>query len=297
MRMASSIPRAHRTCPLSGLAGAGLKGSHAQQVLEGDVAADWFEVHAENYMVDGGPRLGFLGKVRSKFELTVHGVAASLGGESPPCTEHLQRLKAVVDRFEPFLVSEHLAWSTHAGVFYNDLLPVSYDSATLRRVASHVDILQETLGRQVLIENPSTYVRFGGQDYSEAGFLAELVRRTGCGLLLDVNNIFVSAANGAFDAAASLASYSLHAVQQIHVAGHVQDDASEGALLIDSHNRPVDDAVWALLDQALAITGPLPVLVEWDDPVPAWEVLEREVLRARAALDGLDHRESRQAMP
>jgi uncharacterized protein (UPF0276 family) len=297
MRMASSMPRAHRTRPLSGLAGAGLKGSHAQQVLEGTVAADWFEVHAENYMVDGGPRLDFLGKVRSKFDLSVHGVAASLGGEFPPCTEHLQRLKAVVDRFEPFLVSEHLAWSTHAGVFYNDLLPVSYDSATLRRVASHVDILQETLGRQVLIENPSTYVRFGGQDHSEAGFLAELVRRSGCGLLLDVNNIFVSAANGDFDAASSLNTYPLHAVQQFHVAGHVKDDASEGALLIDSHNRPVDDAVWALLDQALAITGPLPVLVEWDDPVPAWDVLEREVLRARAALDMLDRPEQRQALP
>lgn len=297
MRMAPSMTRALRTRPLSGLAGAGLKGSHAQQILEGAVAADWFEVHAENYMVDGGPRLDFLGKVRSKFDLSVHGVAASLGGERPPCTEHLQRLKAVVDRFEPFLVSEHLAWSTHAGVFYNDLLPVSYDSATLRRVASHVDILQETLGRQVLIENPSTYVRFGGQDHSEAGFLAELVRRTGCGLLLDVNNIFVSAANGDFDAASSLNTYPLHAVQQIHVAGHVQDEAREGTLLIDSHNRPVDDAVWALLDQALAITGPLPVLVEWDDPVPAWEVLEREVQRARVALDNLDWNDLREAQP
>lgn len=297
MRMASSLPRPHRTLPLSGLAGAGLKGSHAQQVLEGTVAAGWFEVHAENYMVDGGPRLDFLGKVRSKFDLTVHGVAASLGGESRPCTEHLQRLKTVVDRFEPFLVSEHLAWSSHEGVFFNDLLPVRYDSATLRRVASHVDILQETLERQVLIENPSTYVRFGGQDYSEAGFLAELVRRTGCGLLLDVNNIFVSATNGDFDAAVSLAAYPLHAVQQIHVAGHVRDDASEQALLIDSHNRPVDDAVWALLDQALAITGPLPVLVEWDDPVPGWDVLEREVLRARAALDSLERRDRRTAQP
>jgi uncharacterized protein (UPF0276 family) len=296
MRMASSMHRAHRTRPLSGHAGAALKGSHAPQILEGNVAADWFEVHAENYMVDGGPRLDFLEKFRSKFDLTVHGVAASLGGEGPPCTEHLQRLKAVVDRFEPFLVSEHLAWSTHAGVFYNDLLPTSYDSGTLRRVASHVDILQETLGRQVLIENPSTYVRFGGQDYSEAGFLAELVRRTGCGLLLDVNNVFVSAANGGFDAAASLATYPLHTVQQIHIAGHAQDDATEGALLIDSHNRPVDDAVWALLDQALAITGPLPVLVEWDDPVPEWEVLEREVLRARAVLDNLERVEKRQAM-
>ena len=297
MRMASSMPRALRTRPLSGLAGAGLKGGHAQQVLEGTVAADWFEVHAENYMVDGGPRLDFLGKVRSRFALSVHGVAASLGGESPPCTEHLQRLKAVVDRFEPFLVSEHLAWSTHAGVFYNDLLPVSYDSATLRRVAGHVEILQETLGRQVLIENPSTYVRFGGQDYSEAGFLAALVRRTGCGLLLDVNNVFVSAANGSFDAAESLTTYPLHAVQQIHVAGHVKDELREGALLIDSHNRPVDDAVWALLDQALAITGPLPVLVEWDDPVPAWEVLEREVQRARIALDNLDCNDHREALP
>lgn len=293
MRMAPSMSPAHRTRPLSGMVGAGLKASHAQQVLAGTAAADWFEVHAENYMVDGGPRIAFLERVRSKFSLTVHGVAASLGGESPPCAEHMQRLKAVVDRFEPFLVSEHLAWSSHAGVFYNDLLPVTYDSATLKRVASHVDTLQETLGRQVLIENPSTYVRFGGQDYSEGGFLAELVRRTGCGLLLDINNIYVSATNGGFDAAQSMHTYPLQAAQQIHVAGHVRDDASDAALLIDSHNRPVDDAVWALLDQALAITGPIPVLVEWDDPVPAWEVLEHEVLRARAALDALERHQAR----
>lgn len=294
MRMASSKTR---SCSLSGMAGAGLKGSHAREILEGFVAVDWFEVHAENYMVDGGPRLDFLGKVRSKFDLSVHGVAASLGGESPPCTEHLQKLKAVVDRFEPFLVSEHLAWSTHEGVFLNDLLPVTYDSATLRRVVRHVDLLQETLGRQVLIENPSTYVRFGGQDYSEAGFLAELVRRTGCGLLLDVNNIFVSATNGAFDPAATLVSYPLHAVQQVHVAGHTLDETCDETLLVDSHNRPVDAAVWDLLDQALEIAGPLPVLVEWDDPVPSWDVLEREVRRARAALDARAGNQRRSAAP
>lgn len=284
--MAAPIPSDAILAHLMGRAGAGLKGRHAQDVLEGSPRVGWFEVHAENYMVAGGPRLEFLTQVRERFALSLHGVAASLGGIAPLDQAHLQRFRQLVDRFEPTIVSEHLAWSSHAGVYYNDLLPVTYDRATLIRTADHVDQFQNAVGRTILIENPSTYVALPNCDFDEVDFIAELVRRTGCGLLLDVNNVVVSATNHGWDPHGYISRLPLARVREIHVAGHGIDTDDEGrTLLIDSHDRPVASVVWDLLDAVLPHTGPIPVLVEWDEPVPAWAELESEVAKAQSALD------------
>ncbi len=272
--------------PLIQRAGAGLKGHHAQDILGGSHQVAWFEAHAENYMVAGGPRSDFLANIRERFPISLHGVAASLGGSGSPDPDHFRRFRGLVDRIDPIFVSEHLAWSSHAGIYHNDLLPVRYDEPTLVRTAAHVEQFQDVIGRTVLIENPSTYVSFDRCSYGEAGFIAELARRTGCGLLLDVNNLFVSATNHGWDIHEYIAQFPLARVQQIHVAGHGVDTDDDGTpLLIDSHDRPVAVAVWDLLDMVLDCTGPLPVLVEWDDPVPSWAQLEAEVAKAQDALD------------
>ena len=267
-------------------AGAGLKGRHAQCIIEQSPGPAWFEVHAENYMVAGGPRLDFLSKVRDRYPISLHGVAASLGGAEPLDSLHLRRFRQLVDRFDPVLVSEHLAWSSHAGIYYNDLLPIRYDERTLARTAAHIDQFQNAIGRAVLIENPSTYVAFDDDTYDEPAFISELSRRTGCELLLDVNNLYVSSTNHGWDARVYLSRYPLTRVRQIHVAGHGTDSDDVGAtLLIDSHDRPVAAPVWDLLDTVLASTGPVPILVEWDEPEPSWTELVAEVSIAQQALD------------
>lgn len=267
-------------------AGAGFKAQHADAILADTYQIGFLEVHAENYMGDGGHPHRILTRMRETFPLSIHGVGMSIGSPEGLDPEHLLRLKAVVDRYQPAMVSEHLAWSTHDGHFYNDLLPVPYDEATLARVCDHIDQVQNTLARQILLENPSTYLAFEGQTMSETDFIAAIASRTGCGLLLDINNVHVSAANHGYDAKTYLADLPLSQVQEIHLAGHAPDTDDAGLpLLIDSHDRPVDDVVWQLYETVLAITGPLPTLIEWDNDVPDWPVLRHEALLAEALLD------------
>lgn len=265
--------------------GIGLKAQHVAELLARPPVLDFVEVHAENYMVRGGPFLAHLERVRERHALSVHGVGLSLGGAGPVDADHLERLVALVRRFEPRWVSEHLAWSSHGGVCFNDLLPVPYDSAALERVCNHVERLQERLRRRVLLENPSTYLEYDASTMDEAQFLCEIVRRTGCALLLDVNNAYVSAVDHGRDAAAFIDALPLHAVGEVHLAGFAEDrDAAGGRLLIDAHGSPVDDAVWQLYRHALERVGEMPTLIERDNNVPALDTLLAEAGRARELL-------------
>ncbi|MDQ0419095.1 uncharacterized protein (UPF0276 family) [Peteryoungia aggregata LMG 23059] len=267
-------------------AGAGFKPQHADAILEDDFRIGFLEVHAENYMGAGGHPHRILTRMREDFPLSIHGVGLSIGSPTGLDPEHLARLKTVVDRYQPEQVSEHLAWSTHDSHFLNDLLPVPYDRATLDRVCDHIDEVQEALGRRMLLENPSTYLGFEASTMSETDFIRAIARRTGCGLLLDINNVHVSATNHGYGARDYLADFPLLCVEEIHLAGHAEDMDDAGLpLLIDSHDRPVDDLVWDLYDHVIAKLGPLPTLVEWDNEVPDWPVLKREAQRADAVLD------------
>lgn len=273
----------HMLPPRSGI---GLKPQHVREVLERKVELGFFEVHAENYMVAGGPFPAHLTRIREHYPLSIHGVGLSIGADAPLDEAHLERLAQLIQRFEPQSFSEHLAWSSHGGVFFNDLLPVAYDGATLRRVCAHIDRLQQRLKREVLLENPSTYVEFACSTMDEAQFLSEVVRRTGCGLLLDVNNAYVSAVNHRRDVLAWLAALPLHAVGQIHLAGFAEDrDAAGDRLLIDAHGTPVDAAVWDLYEHSLRLLGPKPTLIERDNDVPPLADLLAEARRAERALD------------
>lgn len=253
-------------------AGIGLKPQHFREVLDSCPEIGFFEVHAENYMVDGGPLHHYLGRIRAHYPLSLHGVGLSIGGEAALDEQHLDRLDALIRRYEPAVFSEHLAWSSHGGVFYNDLLPLPYHRASLDRVCAHIDQLQQRLRRRLLLENPATYLAFSASTMDEAGFLHEVVRRTGCGLLLDVNNLQVSCVNLGHDALAYLAGLPLAAVGQVHLAGFTRaHDAAGAPLLIDSHGTPVDEAVWALYAAVLARLGPdgaVATLLERDHDVP-----------------------------
>lgn len=271
--------------------GVGYKSQHFSDLRADPGPVKWLEVHAENYMGDGGRPHAQLRALREDFAISVHGVGLSIGGEGALDTDHLTRLKTLVDWLEPASFSEHLAWSTHGAEFLDDLLPLPYTDATLTCVADHIDQVQDTLGRQMLLENPSSYLAFAESTWSETDFLAELVRRTGCGLLLDVNNVFISATNLGYTATGYLDAYPTDAVGEIHVGGHDEDSDDDGALLlIDSHGRAVADPVWTLLDHALHLTGPTPLLVEWDNDVPDWPTLRDEALRAERALTALSVR-------
>ena len=266
-------------------AGAGLKPEHASAIFAGEPALDFFEVHAENYMGDGGPPHQLLSTVRAQYPLSIHGVGLSIGSARPLDRAHLARLKHLLSRYEPFLFSEHLAWSSHDEVFLNDLLPLPYNTETLQRVCEHIDQVQEALGTRMLLENPSTYVAFDNATMSELEFLVEVVRRTGCGLLLDVNNVYVSAANHGFDPNGYIDAFPVEHVGEIHLGGFAEDsDRTVAPLLIDSHGSPVAEAVWGLYRRALGRGGPIPTLIEWDNAVPAFSVLAVEVARAKAAL-------------
>ncbi|APE42923.1 hypothetical protein BOO69_05415 [Sulfitobacter alexandrii] len=273
--------------PLPNAPGVGYKPRHFIDLMADPGPVEWVEIHAENYMGDGGRPMAQLRALSERFALSVHGVGLSIGGEGPLDRDHLARLKRLCDRAQPASFSEHLAWSTHGAEYLNDLLPLPYTQGTLDRVADHIDQVQEVLGRQMLLENPSSYLVFEESDLSECDFLAALTRRTGCGLLLDVNNVFISATNLGISAQAYIDSYPTDRVKEIHVGGHDTDTDDHGApLLIDSHGRPVADPVWALLDHALRQTGPQPVLVEWDNDVPDWPTLRAEAGRAARALAG-----------
>ncbi|MCP5268249.1 MAG: DUF692 domain-containing protein [Zoogloeaceae bacterium] len=267
-------------------AGLGLKPEHYLDVLETKPALGFFEIHAENYMVPGGPFHHYLGRIRADYALSIHGVGLSIGGESPLDEAHLDRLAALIERYQPESFSEHLAWSSHGGNFYNDLLPAPFNAATLLRVCEHIDRVQSRLGRRMLLENPSTYVEFDASDRDEAAFISEVVARTGCGLLLDVNNAYVSCTNHGRDVHTYLRALPLAAVGEIHLAGFAQETDSLGApLLIDSHGAPVAAAVWALYDEAQALTGPVATLLERDNDLPAFPVLLAEALQADRHLD------------
>lgn len=262
--------------------GVGYKPVHAAALLADGEDLDFVEVHAENLMGAGGPVHAQLDLVRRDFALSLHGVGLSIGGDEPLDERHLERLARVVARFEPALVSEHLAWSTHGGVFFNDLLPIAYDASTLDRVVRHVDRLQERLQRRVLIENPSTYVALAGSAMEEVDFLAALVARSGCGLLLDINNVVVSQHNRGALPARYFDRFPLHAVGEIHLAGHTVETLDDGTLLrIDDHGSAVGDEAWALYAQVVARVGAALTLIEWDTDVPAFEVLAGEARTAR----------------
>jgi len=271
---------------IAGLAGTSFKHQHLPAILADDVPGGFFEVHAENYMGAGGPPHAALARIREDFPVSLHGVCMSIGGPQPLDRTHLTRFKDLVDRYEPALVSEHLAWSTHGTTFYNDLLPLPYSEATVGRVADHIDEVQETIGRRLLLENPSTYVTFVESTMSETAFIRELVKRTGCGLLLDINNVFVSATNQGYSALDYLGDFPLEHVGEIHLAGHAEQQDDEGELLlIDSHDGPVADAVWKLYEMVIARTGPIPTLIEWDSAIPDWPVLKREATAAQRILN------------
>jgi len=236
--------------------GVGYKPQHFSDITRDPHPVEWLEIHAENYMGDGGRPIAQLRHLSEKFAISVHGVGLSIGGETPLDPDHLARLKHLCDWLQPASFSEHLAWSTHHSHFLNDLLPLPYTSATLKRVADHIDEVQERLGRTMLLENPSSYLAFKESTWAETDFLGEIARRTGCGLLLDVNNVFVSATNLDYSPQGYIDAYPLEAVGEVHLGGHDEDEDDHGApLLIDSHGRAVVDPVWALLDHTLAKSG------------------------------------------
>jgi uncharacterized protein len=271
---------------IGGLAGTSFKHEHLAAILDERWQRGFFEVHAENYMGAGGPPHRALEALRRDHPVSLHGVCMSIGGPEPLDTAHLARFRALVERYEPALVSEHLAWSTHQTTYFNDLLPLPYTEATLDRVCDHIDQVQEAIWRPLLLENPSNYLAFVESTMSEVEFIRRVAERTGCGLLLDINNVFVSATNHGFSALEYLSHFPLARVGEIHLAGHAEQADDEGdRLLIDSHDGPVADAVWKLYEIVIGQCGPVPTLIEWDSKIPDWPVLKAEAAAAQAVLD------------
>jgi uncharacterized protein (UPF0276 family) len=265
--------------------GVGFKPAHFHDILGAPQPLGFFEVHAENYMGAGGPPHAQLGALRQRYALSLHGVGLSIGSTGPLDHDHLVRLKILCERYSPESFSEHLAWSSHNDVYLNDLLPLPYTPQTLARIAEHIDEVQTVLGRQMLLENPSTYIRFSESAIPEVEFLAELSKRTGCGLLLDINNVFVSAMNHGTQPLTYLDAFPLGRVREIHLGGHDEDVDDDGApLLIDAHGSRIADAVWTLYANVIARTGALPTLIEWDNDVPDWATLLAETVPARKIL-------------
>ncbi len=278
--------------PIPAAAGIGLRHPHVPAFLAGGPPVGWVEVHSENYLVPvgargGGPRLKQLEAIRRDYALSCHGVGLSLGSAEGLDEAHLARLAALFERVQPGLVSEHLSWSVTDGVYLNDLLPLPYTDEALGVVCRNVDRAQEVFGRQILVENPSSYIGFAGSTLAEWDFLAEVTRRTGCGILLDVNNIHVSAHNHGFDPEPYLDAIPAETVGEIHVAGHFVAAMDDETLLIDDHGAPVDQAVWRLLEAALGRLGRRPILVEWDTNIPELSVLMAEADKAQRILDTL----------
>ena len=266
--------------------GVGYKPQHFAAIMADPGPIGWLEIHAENYMGDGGRPLAQLRHLAAQFPISVHGVGLSIGGADALDRDHLARLRHLCDWLNPASFSEHLAWSTHDGTYLNDLLPLPYTDATLARVCDHVDQVQAALGRRMLLENPSSYLAFAETTMSEVDFLTEIAGRTGCGLLLDVNNVYISAINQRVDPMATINAFPLDLVGEVHLGGHDQDRAEDGAiLLIDSHARPVVDPVWALYAAVIAEGGARPTLIEWDNDVPEWPVLAAEAALAARVLE------------
>ncbi|MGQ7957521.1 MNIO family bufferin maturase [Pseudomonas sp. SP16.1] len=272
--------------PLPVRAGIGLKSQHYREILESRPDIGFFEVHAENYMGAGGPFHHYLQRIGENYPLSLHGVGLSIGAEHPLDEQHLDRLADLIERYQPASFSEHLAWSSHGGLFLNDLLPLAYDDTTLARVCEHIDRVQTRLRRPMLLENPATYVEFSRSTMDEASFIGEVVRRSGCGLLLDVNNAYVSSVNHRRDAYAYIRALPLAAVAEVHLAGFAEDRDDTGArLLIDNHGAAVDAAVWQLYAQVLELIGAVPTLLERDHDVPPLALLLQEARQAERLLE------------
>lgn len=265
-------------------AGIGLKPEHFEAAAGCEAEGLWFEIHAENYMIDGGPRLAMLDAIRERHDVSIHGVGLSLAGAEDVDADHLARLMRLVERVDPFLVSEHLAWSRIGATHLPDLLPIPRTREALKRVVRNIERTQEALGRRISIENPAHYLPLSGHEWDEPEFLGELARRTGCGLLVDVNNIFVSANNLDYSARRYIEALPVAPIAEIHVAGHRPDARCGDALLIDSHDATVAEPVWALLDLLLARKAS-PVLLERDGEIPAFENLLYERDRAARAIE------------
>ncbi len=261
--------------------GIGLKSEHLLEVIKSQPELAFFEVHAENYMTAGGNHMRFLDAVAEIYPLSVHGVGMSLGSAEGIDSDHLAKFKRVVERYQPWLVSEHLAWSVHDGHYLNDLLPLPLNEATLQVVADNIARMQDVVGRQILIENPSTYVSFQATDIPEPEYLSRLAEKTDCGILLDVNNVYVSAKNNNFDAGEYLANIPAALVGEIHLAGHAVKDVDGAEIRIDDHGSSVADDVWSLYVQTIERIGARPTLIEWDSNVPELSVLVSEAHQAR----------------
>ena len=272
-------------------AGIGLKPEHFRHIVDTWPDLGFFEVHAENYMVDGGPFHHYLTRIRERYPLSIHGVGLSIGGATALDANHLDALKKLINRYDPQSFSEHLAWASHGDVFLNDLLPVPYNAQVLERVCDHIDQVQAHLKRRMLLENPATYVEFSTSTMAEADFINDVLRRTGCGLLLDVNNVYVSCVNHHRDPHAAIAALAQLSVGEIHLAGFAQEsDGAGDTLLIDSHGAPVAPAVWQLYEYALERIGPIATLIERDHDIPAFDVLFDEAGHAERRLCAHDSR-------
>ena len=283
--MDSNRPDSRRPGPIPVRAGIGLRAQHYKDVLERRPAIGWLEVHSENYFGGGGPPLAYLERIREHYPLSLHGVGLSLGSVDPLNGKHLGRLKALIDRFEPGLVSEHLCWSSVGGIYLNDLVPLPYCEESLAHVVRRVDQTQTILGRQILLENVSSYLQYRDSTMPEWEFLSEVARRAGCGILLDVNNIYVSARNHAFDAEVYLHAIPSALVQEIHLAGFTVNRYEEGEILIDNHGSRVAEEVWELYARAIERLGPVPTLIEWDTDIPPLDVLLGEAGRADRTME------------
>ncbi len=290
-----TAPVPHARDPIPAAAGVGLRHPHVADFIEDRPKTGWLEIHSENYLCDGGPRLRQLELIRRDYPLSCHGVGLSLGSAEGLDADHLARLRTLFDRFEPGLVSEHVSWSVQGGAYLNDLLPLPYTEEALEVVCRNIDRAQEAFGRQLLAENPSTYMRFGASTLDEADFMAEIARRTGCGILLDINNVYVSAMNHGFDALAYVDAIPADAVGEIHMAGHARCTVGGGEILIDDHSSAPIAPVWELLDHALSRLGPRPVLIEWDGDIPDLPILLAEAAKAARALAGAGAAEAEDA--
>ncbi len=270
------------------LAGIGLRSQHYEEVLTTKPNIGWFEVHSENYFGKGGVALQALEKIREDYPISLHGVGMSLGSVDALDVRHLGRLKDLIARIEPGLVSEHLSWSSFGGNFINDLAPLPYTENSLIYLADRISQVQEVLGTWILLENPSSYLEYKQSTYQEQDFLNELARRTGCGILLDINNVYVSCQNHGWDSLSYLQAIVPERVGEIHLAGHTVNNVEGKKLLIDTHNQPVCEAVWALYQTALSLLGAKPTLIEWDADIPAFSVLMYEAKQADLFLETND---------
>jgi hypothetical protein len=269
-------------------AGIGLRSQHYRDVLETAPTVGWFEVHSENYFGKGGAPLRYLEKIRADYPISLHGVGMSLGSVDRLDEQHLAQLKRLMTWIEPGLVSEHLSWSSYGGNYLNDLAPLPYTEAVLEHLVNRISQVQTVLGQQLLVENPSSYLEYEQSTYAEQDFLNELSRRSGCGILLDINNVYVSCQNHQWNALSYLQSIAVDRVKEIHLAGHTVNTVSGNEILIDTHNQPVCAEVWALYQHTLQLLGPTPTLIEWDTDLPALAVLVDEAKQADAYLGGCD---------